>query len=103
MDVHWIARAVVLGRRRIPVEQRRYAFATGRQRAPDDCTTVMTPSWLHDYSWLYKLDLPPHKKRTAVEKLSSSLVLAKEDILRIAHAKEVARARTTKRSASTWK
>ncbi len=79
------------------------AFTTGGQHAPDDRTPVKAPSWLHDYSWLDKLDLPPSRKRTAVEKCSSSLVLTKEEISRIVHAKEVERARTNKRSISTWK
>ncbi len=56
-----------------------------------------------DYSWLDKLDVPPPKKGTAVEKSSSRLVLTKEEISRVAHAKEIERARTMKRSPSTRK
>ncbi len=78
------------------------AFKTCGQHAPDDRTPVKAPSWLHDYSKLDKLDLPRPKKRNAVEKCNSSLVLTKEDISRKAHAKQVERARTNNRSISTW-
>ncbi len=72
------------------------------QHAPDNGTPVRAPSWLEDYLWLDRLDLPPPKKRTTAEKCSSRLVLTKEEISRIAHAKGVERARTIKRSTSTW-
>ncbi len=56
---------------------------------PVDRTPVKAPPWLYDYSWLDKVDLPPPKMRTAVDKCTSMPVLKTQEISRIARAKEV--------------